>query len=242
MARPFLILKTGSTIEPLRDAGDFEHWFIAGLATEHPVEVHDAVRRPPPSGRGFAGIIVTGSAAMVSDREAWSEDAAKWLAHQVHRQIPVLGVCYGHQLLAHALGGKVGANPAGRQIGTQPIQRLPAAHSDPLMAALPGAFYAQTTHLENVHRLPPGAVRLAHSPKDANHAFRFGQQAWGLQFHPEFDAMVMREYLQARRSAIVEEGLDHQRLLAGVKETPIAFGLIKRFGLLALAHSRQSAA
>src|SRR5262245_61079370 len=87
---------------------------------------------PLPAPESPAGVVVTGSSAMVSHREPWSELTAEWLARAVELGTPVLGICYGHQLLAHALGGAVGRNPRGREIGTVEVRSLLPGQQDPL--------------------------------------------------------------------------------------------------------------
>lgn len=122
VGKTILILKTGEALPAVRSrCGDFEHWIARGLG--RPVEslevaaVHADAPLPPPD--RIDGVVVTGSPAMVSERADWSERAARWLAGVVREDaVPVLGLCYGHQLLAHALGGVVGPNPHGREMGT----------------------------------------------------------------------------------------------------------------------------
>lgn len=110
-----------------------------------------------PNPADIAGVVVTGSHAMVSERAAWSERLGQWLKRCVDAEVPVLGICYGHQLLAHALGGRVGDHPAGLEIGTHAVELTPAARQDPLFAALPESFPAQFVHRQSALELPPGA-------------------------------------------------------------------------------------
>lgn len=232
-SKPVLLIKTGGTIPETRDEfGDFEEWFARGLGMPGLERADVYLGDEPPDPADYSGVLVTGSASMVSHREDWSERTAEWLARVVHMGMPVLGVCYGHQLLAHALGGAVGPNPRGRQIGTQTIEMTSAASSDALMCQMPRSLQVQTTHIESVHELPPGSVRLATSPRDDNHAFRFGTRAWGVQFHPEFGADVMNGYIRARSEVILAEGLDPEAIISGVVETPVAHGLLGRFAAL----------
>ena len=227
-------MKTGSVLpEADTGTGDFEDWFAAILGDEAAtttVNVVDTLPQPPDV---YAGVVVTGSPAMVSDGADWSEAAAGWLLQAVQEDIPVLGVCFGHQLLAHALGGRVDDNPRGRQMGTQPISLLSAAADDPLFAEVTDTFLAQTSHQQAVLELPPDSVPLASSPRDVNHAFRYGDNAWGIQFHPEFSADTTRAYIQARRAALKASGQDPDRLLAEIQPTPVAVELLARFGHLA---------
>src|SRR3546814_6422229 len=118
---------------------------------------------------------------MVTERLDWSERSAQWLGDAARAGLPVMGICYGHQLLAHALGGEIGDNPAGRQMGTIELELQPAAAGDPLFAGLPQRFPAQATHLQSVLRAPEGATLLASSELDAFHEFRWGEAAWGVQ-------------------------------------------------------------
>jgi len=230
-----LIVKTGETLPSVAARrGDFEDWIAAGLglAAGHldVVRVDAGERLPDP--REIAGAVVTGSSAMVSDHEPWSDAAAAWLARAVAADTPVLGICYGHQLLAHGLGGRVAPNPRGREIGTVTVTLAAAAAADPLLGELAPTLRAHTSHQEAVLTLPPRATRLATTALDPNHAFRVGERAWGVQFHPEFDADIVRGYLEGRREQIEAEGLDVESLLAAVCETSVGTTVLRRFASL----------
>src|SRR5690606_40927594 len=112
-----LIIQTGSTGSDTVRAtvGDYDRMFLTALDLgAGAAEVCRVFRDEPlPDPGGIAGAVVTGSPAMVTDRLPWSERTAEWLRRAVAQGTPVLGVCYGHQLLAHALGGVVAANPRG---------------------------------------------------------------------------------------------------------------------------------
>jgi len=228
---PFLIVETGRPLAALRRYGRFPHWIrvAAGLG-RHETEVVDAENGEalPDAGR-YAGVLVTGSAAYVTDRADWSERRAIWLRGAVHRGTPVFGICYGHQLLAHALGGQVDYNPAGRESGTIELSLDPAAGQDPLFKGLPIRFPAHATHLQTVLRAPDGAAVLARSTLDGCHAFRWGERAWGVQFHPEFATHHMRGYVRARAQCIVQHGGCARSVERAVSAAPLARQLLRRF-------------
>lgn len=238
MTAPFLILETGQPVASMRRHGSFAHWIrvAAGLAREDAVVVDVQRGDALPTRDGFAGAIVTGSAAMVTDRADWSERSAAWLRDAAHAGLPLLGICYGHQLIAHALGGEVGDNPAGREMGTIRLDLHPLAQDDPLFAGLPMQFPAQATHLQSVLRAPAGATVLAASGQDATHAFRWGDAVWGMQFHPEFSTTHMRGYIHARSEALANEGRCGKRLAREVSAAPQARKVLRRF----VRHARHS--
>src|SRR5690606_17456722 len=108
--KPLCILKTGTAIAGVpREWGDFEHWIArtAQLADDEWICCEVSAGQPLPELNDVSGVIITGSPAMVTDRHDWSERSAEWLVAAVDQQLPTLGICYGHQLLAHALGGAV---------------------------------------------------------------------------------------------------------------------------------------
>ena len=227
------LIKTGGTIPEIKQQhGDFEDWFTAGLGVIGVQQVDVFRNQSLPALEETAGIVITGAAAMVSHQEDWSEETAEWLKQAVDAGLPVLGVCYGHQLLAHALGGKVGPNPNGRQIGTVTTKSLEASMSDPLLGHLPLQYSSQTSHSESVLKLPPNAQRLATSPLDDNFAIRFSENTWGVQYHPEFSGPVMAKYINYRSAALREEGLNPEELLANVSETGLAFSVLRKFAEL----------
>jgi len=233
--KPALIVKMGATLPEVRaKRGDYETWIAdgMGLAKGDVLVVEVAQGEPLPDPGSVAGVVLTGSSAMVSHREPWSERTAEWLVRAVERGTPVLGICYGHQLLAHALGGEVGPNPRGREIGTVVVRALAPARRDALLGVWGEAEPAQVTHLESVLALPAGAVRLAESDLDPVQAFAAGERAWGVQFHPEFDAETTRAYIAARRDRVRAEGLNPEALLADVRDTPSGPRLLRRFAEL----------
>ena len=231
MSLPFLILQTGTPVATMRRRGSFPHWIrvAAGLRRDEAVEVDVESGGVPPSPKGYAGIFITGSAAMVTERLPWSEATAAWLNDAISAGKPTFGICYGHQLIAHALGGTVGDNPAGREMGTVETRLTPVASADALFADTPHAFPVQMTHLQSVLSPPNGAEILATTDQDACAALRFTETCWGTQFHPEFSARHMHGYLRARSDALAAEGRDSAELLRGVRATPVARGILRQF-------------
>lgn len=231
--RPLLIVKTGASLPGLVSRlGDFEDWILEGMG---PGRVPVAVCRvdagePLPAAEAVAGVVVTGSQAMVSHRLSWSERTAAWLAEVVARGAPVVGICFGHQLLAHAFGAPVGPNPRGREMGTVVFRPTAAAHVDPLLALLPGEVALHATHVESVLEPPVGAVVLGSTDRDPCHAFRVAERpAWGLQFHPELSAEGLRAYVEARRDVLRAEGRDPEAILASIEDTPWGTAILRRF-------------
>lgn len=236
-----VIVKTGGKIASLDGvAGDYEDWIASGLDREcQTIEVIDAQHIGAlPELSEVAAIVITGSASMVTERTTWMERTAVWLRNAVAESIPLLGICFGHQLLAYALGGKVGYNLSGLEVGTVAIRLLDEAQRDPLFEEMPGEFSAQVSHQQSVLRLPPGARLLASSDKDPHQAFAYGDCAWGVQFHPEFDARIIREFIEYYRQRLYDEGASAERLLAEVAESPYSASLLQRFTLLASGEVR----
>lgn len=235
--RTIYILKTGSTLPELAlSRGDFEDWIASGLHSDLPVQVLDALQSSQPEHvwprlEQMAGLVITGSHHMVTDGELWMESSARWLRQVVDAGLPVLGICFGHQLLAHALDGVVGANPHGLELGSVDIQVHAKAHSDPLWQCMPERFLAHAVHYQSVLRLPSGASLLAGNAHDPHHAFRWGRHAWGVQFHPEFDAPCMQAYRQHVQARLQAQELADGTGLIGhpVSATPDAAQLLSGF-------------
>lgn len=231
--KPCMIVKVGSTMPELAARrGDYEDWIASGLDGV-PVEVcrvreGDAL----PSPEAVRAVVVTGSSALVTDREAWSERTGRWLVSVVKREAPVLAICYGHQLLADALGGVVGANPMGREIGSVEVELTDEGAANPLFDHLPRRVRVSSSHRQSVLRLPKSARRLAHNGATEHQAYAIGPRAWGVQFHPEWDHEVIRAYLEARREILAEEGLDAEALLAEVQPSDHGVAILERFARL----------
>jgi GMP synthase (glutamine-hydrolysing) len=232
------IIKTGSTLSEVHQRfGDFEQWFIQSLGPSRfdfdVYAVHED-QHPPADIQGIDAVVVTGSPAMVSHRHAWSERTAAWLAEFHQSQKPMLGVCYGHQLIAHALGGKVGPNPNGRAMGTRSIEILD--QDDQLLGRFSPQQSFQVTHVEVVLEPPSGAKVIACSPNDPYHGLHFGGLSWGVQFHPEFDIDIMACYIQLRASVLAGEGIAADRLMGTLQTAPAGALLMQHFANLVEDH------
>ncbi|WP_306061613.1 type 1 glutamine amidotransferase [Natronococcus wangiae] len=129
----------------------------------------------------YDAVIVSGSGASVYWDEPWIEPLADWVGGAIERDVPVLGVCFGHQLVAHALGGDV--SPMGEyELGYREVE---VEDSSVLFDGLPDRFVAFTTHSDEVTALPPDATVIA-ANECSIQGFRRGH-AFGVQFHPEYD-------------------------------------------------------
>ncbi len=239
--KPLLIIKTGSTFPEYKaNLGDFDDFIRAQLPGAAEVLVAPVVDRLwLPDYTAVSGVIITGSHAMVTDREPWSEFTADWLRVIPAGTVPVLGICYGHQLLAHAWGGAVGYHPQGEEIGTVEIQLTAAGRQDPLLGIMPPQFPGHVTHAQTVLQLPPQARLLASNEFEPHHAFVLNDNQWGVQFHPEFNATIEQLYIREQRSELEQAGRDVAAIESTVREHPFGRLLLQRF-LALTAVSRQA--
>ncbi len=140
----------------------------------------------------YDGVVITGSRSSVYWDEEWIPKLVAWVSDAAERGIPMLGVCYGHQVLAEALGGRV-ADMGEYEIGYREITH---DGDSELFDGVDETFTAFTTHSDAVVELPPGAVCIAENEYGV-HAFRKGN-AFGVQFHPEYDMESAEEVTRGK--------------------------------------------
>jgi len=98
---------------------------------------------------------------MVTDRTRWMERLSRWLIKASAKGIPVLGICFGHQIIAQTFGGKVDFHPQGKELGMVNILLTPAGQADPLFVGLEKTFRQPCAHSQSALKLPAGAILLA---------------------------------------------------------------------------------
>lgn len=165
-----------------------------------------------PADTAFDGAIVTGSRSSAYDEAEWIPPLCEVIESFVAAEVPLLGVCFGHQALAHALGGTIQAMGE-YELGYREVSHV---DSDPLFADVPDPFLAFQTHSDTVTHLPEGATRLAENDRGLQ-AFRYGS-AVGVQFHPEYDAETAREV--TRRKDLPDERIE--AVLSGITDDAVA--------------------
>ncbi|GLY80840.1 type 1 glutamine amidotransferase [Actinoallomurus iriomotensis] len=183
--------------------GRFLPWFEAdGL---HIAEVTgDAVPVEP---NGFDAVVLLGGGLLPDE-----DERAPWLAAEreltrsaVARGVPLLGICLGAQVLAAVAGGVVRGEYGRPERGSCRVSLREEAKADPLFAGLPERLRFIQNHRDQITELPPDAVRLAESDACPIQAFRVGERAWGVQFHPEAGADRLDRWDEA---ALADAGLD----------------------------------
>jgi GMP synthase (glutamine-hydrolysing) len=150
---------------------------------------------PPNDPEGFDAVFVFGGAMHVDQEEQhpWLRHEDEVLKSLLAADVPTFGVCLGAQLLAKAAGARVGPAPE-PEIGWYDVELTPEASADPIFGALPDRFRALQWH-SYAFDLPPGALALATSPLCLQ-AYRLGERAWGVQFHPEVNTPILEGWLR----------------------------------------------
>lgn len=177
-------VRSGVFADPIAAGGhELEEWSIARhLSPSRPLSDYDAA-------------IVFGGSMHADQDEAhpWLREEKQLLRRFLDSRTPVLGVCLGGQLVAHAAGAWVG-RAREPEIGWHEVELTPAAAADPLFARLPRRFLALQWHYY-AFAVPTGAVELALSPV-CSQAFRLGDLAWAVQFHPEITLAMVEQWLE----------------------------------------------
>ena len=147
-----------------------------------------------PEPEQISALIVLGGAMGAHDdaRHPFLTDLKALIRAVATARIPYLGICLGGQLLAAALGAKVVSN-RWEELGTMPVSLTPAGQEDLLFSGIAETFSTFQWHHDSFD-IPAGGVLLASSAACCHQAFRMGDAAWGLQFHPEVTEAIIRSW------------------------------------------------
>jgi GMP synthase-like glutamine amidotransferase len=184
--------------------------------------------RLPDLEKGFTHLILTGSEASIVEREDWVGSEVEFVRDGLERGFPMLGSCYGHQLLALALCGPAHVRRCRRpEIGWHPIDIRERSG----LLGKKGVAYAFSSHFDEVSGLDERFRVLASSADCPVQAFELkGRPVWGVQFHPEIDIPAAREYLQN----LIDLGLETSPLFTEAlgmspRDSGLIRGIIRHF-------------
>ncbi|HKQ71630.1 MAG TPA: gamma-glutamyl-gamma-aminobutyrate hydrolase family protein [Polyangiaceae bacterium] len=165
-----------------------------------------------------AGLVVMGGPMGVyeADRYPYLRDEIQLIEQALASNCPVLGVCLGSQMLAHALGAKVAPGQQ-KEIGWHRVTLTQDALLDPLFKGLESSFLAMHWH-GDVFDLPPGSTLLASSELTAHQAFRHGTSAYGLLFHMEVTETIIEGLVATFPDELAQVGSSPARIFGGARE------------------------
>ncbi len=230
-SRPLLVVQMGYPPAVLQESiGDQAAWFAQALGPSCPVRVvRPFLGETLPAAHELSAVVISGSWSMVTDHEPWSDATGAWVRMLMDNRVPLLGICYGHQLMSWALGGEVGYHPEGPEIGQKTVWCAPRPGTDPLLGSFPESFDAFLTHEQSVLAPPPGAEVLGSSAHDSHQIIRYSPEALSVQFHPEFSGQIMREIIRYRANKHAMPAQQQAELETGISQTPWSAQILQRF-------------
>jgi GMP synthase (glutamine-hydrolysing) len=236
--RNLLLYKTGETDRQLVcDIGDYESWFGRVLGERVRLELHRAFDAPHHRLGGYDGLIITGSPRSLVEPEPWMDEAAAFVRRAAEAGVAVLGVCFGHQLLGYAYGGRVRMNPNGWEVGTVQVELTEHGRRDRLFDGLPDRLHVNQSHRDEVVELTASVTCLATGAHTETQSLAVGTHVRGVQFHPEMSGQVARRIMQHRRVLLSHDFNQRQRshtvddLIGRVSDTPDAERVLRNFAL-----------
>ena len=154
------------------------------------------------------GVISLGGEQNVGDPEPWMQPELAFLKETHARQLPLIGVCLGHQMIAKALGGEVGPLDGGRtEWGFTKVSLNPAGQTETMLAGLAWDAMQFQAHGQEVKQLPPEATLLASSAACKVQIFRAGVRTYAFQYHFECDRPMIDQFIAESADSISKAGL-----------------------------------
>jgi GMP synthase (glutamine-hydrolysing) len=215
---------------------EFNEFVRFGQLEPHQISVLDVFKTPefePGCIDGYDALFVGGSSdASVTQPQKYPfiQPSKSLLAYCLQQNIPVFASCFGFQVAAEALGGKVIVDKERMEMGTFPLWLTEAAANDRLFHDVPNGFWAVSGHKERAVSLPETAILLAFSDRCPFHTFKMpGKPFYAFQFHPEVDAADLTARITRYQNRYLD-GDDHlTRILQDLQDTTIANQLIEKF-------------
>ena len=204
------VLETGQVPDNLTDKHGSYFGMFRGMLNAadpnldiHSVKVIDGIF--PDSPGDYQGYVITGSAYGVYDNESWIPELFSFIQATAEQNIPQAGICFGHQAMSEALGGKVVKSDKGWGCGVHTYEVIEKqGWMDP---ALPRTAIT-VMHQDQVVEPPEGAVVLAGSHFCPNGALSYAQgPAISVQYHPEFQASYAHDLIEMRRGDRIPESI-----------------------------------
>ena len=181
----------------------------------------------------YDAIMIGGSGVYsAAENYSWTPHVIDVIRESAARSFPLMGSCWGHQIIARALGGNVVYDKELTEMGCHWIYLNETGRQDELFNTFPVQFKANMGHHDRVNILPPDAVDLAFSDTQSHQAFRIkGKPIYGTQFHSELNAERERERLIAYREHYPEVETDElfQEIIDDLADTTEVDGLLKHF-------------
>ena len=175
-------------------------------------------------------VMISGSPRDAFSDDEWTHALMAKVAKLLEKKKPVLGVCYGHQILGRVKGGKVERCKEGWELGETKVKVTSEGACSPLLQGLPEQMNVMQSHQVCVLTVPGQGVLLASSPHTQVQAARWAEQAYGVQFHPEFTGEVLRGIWTERRDKWRGQvKFDLDRTLDQAKECPDGLAIFRNF-------------
>ena len=176
---------------PYPDYAVMTEQMLAPLLRDYVIDLFDAVTGEiPQCPESYDAVVLTGSIANVTHHEAWMDELYEHIRRLHAAKVKLVGICFGHQAIAHALGGKVG--PAGPQVGNLPVQII---QSKAWMRPAKDQVSLLCGNFQQVKQLPNGATVIGSQSHCPMAMYQLEDHILGCQYHPEFSPEYMGLYV-----------------------------------------------
>ena len=169
--------------------------------------------------------IITGSKYSVYEQVDWIKELIDFTTLLTNKSMPVLGICFGHQIIAKAVGANVIKNPLGWELGSYRLSLSDAGFNSPLFSGFKDNDFVYESHQDVVNDLPSKAIILANTKKSVQ-SFSYNN-SYGVQFHPEFSWEVTRMLMDLRLAKGIK--IDNDKLEKSINSHKILNNFVKIF-------------